>query len=76
MKTVANLSSIQEAQNLKLLLGSFGIESFIPDEISAGLAPHYFMGNAGVRLQVFDADKNQAIEIIKDEFDQLRSGKS
>ena len=35
MKTVANLGSLQQAQNLKLMLGSMGIDSFIPDERSA-----------------------------------------
>jgi hypothetical protein len=67
MKTVANLGSIQEAQRLKLLLGSFGIEAFIPDEISAGMAPYLFMGRVGVRLQVPDDDEDEARRILEED---------
>ena len=71
MKTVANLGSIYAAQALKLKLGSAGIEAFIPDEMSAGLAPHHFMNPSGVRLQVADADEEQARKIIEDGFDLI-----
>ena len=71
MKTVANLGTIQEAQSLKLLLGSAGIEGFIPDEISAGLTPYLFMGKTGVRLQVFDEFEEEARQIIEHGFDQI-----
>ncbi len=67
MKTVANLGSIQEAQRLKFLLGSFGIEAFIPDEISAGLTPFTFMGRVGVRLQVSDDDEEEARRILEEQ---------
>ena len=65
MKTIANLGTIQEAQDIKLQLASAGIEAFIPDEISAGVAPHLFMTKDGVRLQVAEADEVDAIKIIK-----------
>ncbi|MFK5922664.1 MAG: DUF2007 domain-containing protein [Verrucomicrobiota bacterium] len=65
MVTVANLGNIQQAQSLKLLLGSAGIEAFIPDEYSAGLTPYLFMGKSGVRLQVFEQDEEEARQIIE-----------
>ena len=71
MITVANLGSIQQAQSLKLLLGSAGIEAFIPDEISAGMTPYLFMGKSGVRLQVFEADEEEAKHIIEHGFDEI-----
>lgn len=71
MKTVANLGSIQDAQNLKLKLGSAGIEAFIPDEISAGVAPHLFMTRTGIRLQVEEKDEEEARQIIERGFDQI-----
>ena len=66
MKTIANFSSLQEAQNLKLHLGSAGIEAFIPDEVSAGVAPHLFMTATGIRVQVSDDDEAEAMRIIED----------
>lgn len=75
MKTVANLGSLQQAQNLKLVLGSVGIDSFIPDEISAGVAPHFFVTRAGVRLQVDEKDEEEAKRIIQEESDEARASK-
>ncbi len=71
MITVANLGSIQEAQNLKLKLGSVGIVAFIPDELSAGMAPFFLTTKAGVRLQVEEKDENLARRIIEQGFDQI-----
>jgi hypothetical protein len=68
MKTVARYGSLQEAQNLKLLLGSVGIESFIPDEISAGMAPMLFLNRVGVRVQVEEKDEGEAKRVIEEEF--------
>jgi hypothetical protein len=66
MKTVANFNSLEEAQILKLELGSCGIESFIPDEMSAGVAPHIFLTKAGIRVQVADEDEEDARQVIAD----------
>jgi len=71
MKTVANLGSIYAAQALKLKLGSAGIEAFIPDEMSADLAPPHFMSPSGIRLQVAEADEVEARKIIENGFDQI-----
>ncbi len=71
MKTVANLGTIQKAQSLKLLLGSAGIDAFIPDEISAGLTPYLFLTKTGIRLQVADEDEDEARQIIEHGFDQI-----
>ena len=63
--TVANCSSIQQAYSFKIALDAVEIESFIPDEISAGLAPHHFTTPAGVRLQVRQEDLEAAQEAIR-----------
>ena len=73
MKTVANLGSIQQAQNLKLVLGSMGIDSFIPDEVSAGVAPHLFATRVGIRLQVDDKDEEEAKRIIQEGSDNSKA---
>ena len=39
MKTIANFGTLMEAELLKLKLASFGIDAFIPDELTAGVAP-------------------------------------
>lgn len=66
MKDVANVMTIQEAQNIKMQLGSCGIEAFIPDEVSAVVAPHHFMTPTGVRVQVADEDEEAALEVLKE----------
>ena len=71
MKTVANLGTLQQAQELKLLLGAVGIDSFIPDEISAGLAPFEFMNKVGIRLMVGEADEEDAKRVIEEEAGRL-----
>ena len=73
MKTIANFGTLQEAQALKLNLGSMGIEVFIPDEVSAGIAPYFFVNQAGVRVQVGDDDEERAREILKRGFGRLLS---
>lgn len=70
MKTIAHLGSIQEAQEVKLFLGSAGIDAFIPDELSAGIAPHLFMTPTGIRVQVNEADEAEALQIIKNRIDE------
>ena len=64
MIDVANVMTIQEAQNIKMQLGSCGIEAFIPDEVSAVLTPHHFMTPTGVRVQVADEDEEAAREVL------------
>ncbi len=63
--TVANCSSLQQAQSLQIALEAAGIDSFIPDEISAGLTPHYFLTPAGVRLQVHEEDLEAARQVLR-----------
>jgi len=64
--TIANCFDLGQAQQLKTLLESEGIEAFIPDEFSAGVAPHHFNSPAGVRLQVAAVDEAKARELVKD----------
>ena len=67
MKTVANCLNLGEAQHFKTVLDAAGIPSFIPDELSAGIAPHHFYtSSSGVRLQVADENADEAEGLIKD----------
>ncbi|NOX98876.1 MAG: hypothetical protein GXP30_03940 [Verrucomicrobia bacterium] len=71
LKTIANPGTIQKAQSLKLLLGSIGIEAFIPDELMAGIAPHLFMTRTGVRVQVEEEEEEDAMRLIEDGFELI-----
>mgnify|MGYP002625338926 CR=1 FL=1 len=66
MFTIANCFDLTEALRLKMALESAGIPSFIPDEISAGIAPHLFLTTSGVRLQVADEHAEEAQRVIRD----------
>jgi hypothetical protein len=48
-----------------MALESAGIPSFIPDEISAGVAPNLFLTTTGVRLQVAEEHAEEALKIIR-----------
>ena len=64
MITIANFGTLMEAELLKLKLASFGIEAFIPDELTAGVAPHIFATKSGIRVQVYPEDADQAKEVM------------
>ena len=55
-----------DAECVRLLLASRGIEAHIPDSISAGLLPHHFATKSGVRVQVDDSLAEEAKSIIAD----------
>ena len=67
MTTIANCLTIMDAERVRLLLASHGIEAYIPDSISAGLLPHHFVTKSGVRVQVDDSLAEQAKTIIEDD---------
>ena len=64
MKTIANFGTLMEAEFLKLKLASCGIDAFIPDELTAGVAPHIFSTRSGIRVQVADSDFENAKELM------------
>lgn len=67
MKTVANCTNLGQAQHYQMVLDASGIPSFIPDELSAGIAPHHFFSSSsGVRVQVADENADEAERIIED----------
>ena len=76
MITIANFGTLMEAELLRLKLSSFGIEAFIPDELTASVAPHIFASKSGVRVQVLHKDLEQAGKVINEEFDTLGDGEA
>jgi|TARA_B100001093_G_scaffold120500_1_gene113279 hypothetical protein len=64
MKTVARFATLEQAQTAKLNLGAAGIEAFIPDEMSAGIVPMFFVSKPGIRLQVGEKDEKRATSIL------------
>jgi hypothetical protein len=66
MTTIRNCKDIGEATMLKMVLESCGIEAFIPDEVAAGVAPHFFHTDSGVRLQIAEADAESARQVIEE----------
>tara|TARA_B100001057_G_C22747312_1_gene910260 strand:- start:296 stop:538 length:243 start_codon:yes stop_codon:yes gene_type:complete len=71
MKTIAHFGTLMEAELLKLKLASFGIYAFIPDELTAGVAPHIFATRSGIRLQVAEKDVESAKAAMQSEIDPL-----
>ena len=71
MKTIANFGTLMEAELLKLKLASCGIDAFIPDELTAGVAPHIFATRSGIRLQVAEKDVESAKVAMLSEVDPL-----
>jgi|TARA_B100001093_G_scaffold165052_1_gene157510 hypothetical protein len=71
MKTIAHFGTLMEAELLKLKLASFGIDAFIPDELTAGVAPHIFATRSGIRLQVAEKDVESAKAAMQSEIDPL-----
>ena len=65
MTTVARCSNVTEATQLKMLLEAAGISVFIPDETAASIAPHLFLNQSGVRVQVADEQAEEARELIR-----------
>lgn len=66
MVTIANCRDLNDALRLQMLLGCASIESFIPDENSASLTPHYFFAS-GVRVQVPEDDAEKAKQIVSED---------
>ncbi len=71
MKTIAHFGTLMEAELLKLKLASFGIDAFIPDELTAGVAPHIFATRSGIRLQVAEKDVESAKAAMQSKIDPL-----
>lgn len=63
MTTIAKCNTVDEAQLLKSLLESNGIEAILPDEFtSQNLAP--LMLNPGIKVQVADEDAAAARALL------------
>ncbi|HSH95846.1 MAG TPA: DUF2007 domain-containing protein [Roseimicrobium sp.] len=67
MTTIANCFDLNEAEGLRMMLDAAGIPSFIPDEVSAGVAPYNFVNQTGVRLQVDEEHVEEAKRLIAEQ---------
>ena len=64
METLIRFATIGEARVAAGLLEAAGIESFVPDETTAGVAPHLSDALGGYRLQVPRAEVARAREVL------------
>jgi hypothetical protein len=64
MKTVANLTSLLEADMICAQLRAFGIETFLPDQGMVLMQPLYSEAIGGIRVQVADEDYERACAIL------------
>ena len=65
MYNIARYTHLLEAQLDQLKLASHGVQSFIADENIVSMQWLYADAIGGIRLQVFDLDIEEAIEIFK-----------
>ena len=65
MKTIANFGTLMEAELLKLKLASCGIDAFIPDELTAGVAPHIFATKSGAVKFTDKRNGRRTISVIE-----------
>lgn len=69
MKTVASLSTVNQAYLLRSWLEANGLECFIPEEMTAGGVLPNEAVFSGVRIQVAEEDVEKAREMIKDYYE-------
>ena len=61
---VRNCNWVHEAQFFRSVLGSAGIEVFIPDEHTLSVQPMYGAALGGVRVLVRSVDRDRAAELL------------
>jgi hypothetical protein len=64
MITIANCFDLAEVQHLRIALDSAGIPAYVPDEITATVAPFQFFSNTGIRLQVAEDQAEEARAVV------------
>ena len=64
MTTITHCSSVSEAMLTKSLLEGSGIRAWVPDEMTAQLAPQLLFAGSGVRVQVEDEDAEKARSVL------------
>jgi hypothetical protein len=65
MKELIRVNTFMEAQDVKLYLGSEGIECDIPDQYSLGITGFAAFGRGTGRILVHEADYEQALTLLK-----------
>lgn len=64
MVTIAHFAEVSEAQIIRSVLEGHGIESVIPNEQTAEIAPPYLWASGGIQLQVAEEDLEAAREVL------------
>jgi hypothetical protein len=64
MITIANCLDLSEVQHLRIALESAGIPIYVPDELTATVAPFQFFSNTGIRIQVAEEYAEQAHAVV------------
>lgn len=64
METIAAVAEIAEAQLIRSVLEGHGIQAEIPDEQTAGVAPHYIWASGGITVKVAEKDVVEAKAIL------------
>ena len=64
MVTIAHFAEVSEAQIIRSVLEGHGIESIIPNEQTAEIAPPYLWASGGIQLQVAEEDLESAREVL------------
>jgi len=66
MTTIANCPNLSEAHLIQSVLMGSGIESFIPDELTAHNDWGIITAIGGIRVQVSDGDAEKALLILSE----------
>jgi hypothetical protein len=64
MTTITTCGDLQQALLVKSILEGSGIPAFVPDELTAQNAPPYMWATGGIRVQVEDAQAENARKVL------------
>jgi hypothetical protein len=62
---VGRFLDVRQAELAQSVLEGSGIEAFLDQPFTGSIAPHYMLGNGGVRVFVARADEERAREVLE-----------
>ncbi len=62
---IASFATPVEAEVARGLLAASGIDAFLRDDLTVGVAPHLSVLMGGVRLEVFEGDAGRANDVLE-----------